>query len=212
MKTSENKIIRYKDDVVSIKLLIPSSYPECENVLILNLTFHNNNNKISNINKELILNEIHLITIQNIGNEILFDVFEYLRGKKYEEISSSDFHEENNEDKNNRENKIENNIENEVIDDDVYEKDEDYYNLKAHDNLKNNHTSENEKITIKKKMNIFHGEQITEQKSRFISHFAYVTSTDEVKQFREEIVTDKKYGRATHNIFAYRFICPTTGG
>ena len=34
---------------------------------------------------------------------------------------------------------------------------------------------------------------------------------DEVEQFRASIVSDRRYSRATHNIFAYRFTCPRTG-
>ena len=59
---------------------------------------------------------------------------------------------------------------------------------------------------------IFHGEPITERHSVFQSHMAFVSSMDEVLSFRNAISTDKKYARATHNIFAYRFECPQTHG
>ena len=33
----------------------------------------------------------------------------------------------------------------------------------------------------------------------------------DVETFRDMICQDKKYAKATHNIFAYRFTCPRTG-
>ncbi len=78
------------------------------------------------------------------------------------------------------------------------------------------------------KLKIVHGPITTELKSSFQSHAAAVSSLDDVMLFREIVLDDKrvilrKYwfnamsdfcfqvARATHNIFAYRFICPTTG-
>jgi hypothetical protein len=52
---------------------------------------------------------------------------------------------------------------------------------------------------------IIHGPVTIERKSVFQSHFAYVSSMEQVLEFRRVVVTDKKYSRATHNIFAYRF-------
>lgn len=60
-------------------------------------------------------------------------------------------------------------------------------------------------------LEVFHGPTITEQKSSFQSHFAIVHSMDEVYRFRDLVYEDKKFARATHNIFAYRFTCPKTG-
>jgi hypothetical protein len=58
---------------------------------------------------------------------------------------------------------------------------------------------------------VVHGEFMTFKKSTFQSHFARVSSMDEVNLFRMEVLSDKRVARATHNIFAYRFIDPATG-
>ena len=57
---------------------------------------------------------------------------------------------------------------------------------------------------------ILHGEPLHDRRSVFQAHLAFVSSMDEVRSFREAILSDKKFARATHNIFAYRFECPTT--
>jgi hypothetical protein len=59
-------------------------------------------------------------------------------------------------------------------------------------------------------LEVFHGPITTEQKSSFQAHFAFVYSMDEVNLFRDIVYEDKRVARATHNIFAYRFICPKT--
>lgn len=60
-------------------------------------------------------------------------------------------------------------------------------------------------------LHIIHGPVTTESKSSFQSHFAMVTSLEEVQLFRSVVYEDKRVARATHNIFAYRFTCPHTG-
>eukprot|EP01039_Chlorochromonas_danica_P010991 gene10992-12238_t len=62
-----------------------------------------------------------------------------------------------------------------------------------------------------KQLEVFHGPVTMESKSSFQSHFAIVHSMEEVHLFRDIVYEDKKVARATHNIFAYRFTCPTTG-
>lgn len=62
-----------------------------------------------------------------------------------------------------------------------------------------------------KLLEVFHGPVTIESKSSFQSHFAIVHSMEEVHLFRDMVYEDKKVARATHNIFAYRFTCPTTG-
>jgi len=57
---------------------------------------------------------------------------------------------------------------------------------------------------------IYHSEPVIEKKSVFISHFAVVTNLEEVQEFREFLLGDKKLARATHNIFCYRFSVPGT--
>lgn len=58
---------------------------------------------------------------------------------------------------------------------------------------------------------VIHGPITTETKSSFQSHFAEVHSMEDVRIFRQIVLSDKKVARATHNIFAYRFTCPKTG-
>jgi len=55
------------------------------------------------------------------------------------------------------------------------------------------------------------GPATVERKSTFISHLSAVRSMEEVQEFRALVTTDKRFARATHNIFAYRFTCPSTG-
>ena len=52
---------------------------------------------------------------------------------------------------------------------------------------------------------IFHSIPYTEKRSTFQAHFSRVNSMEEVIRFRTEILSDSKYKKATHNIFAYRF-------
>jgi putative IMPACT (imprinted ancient) family translation regulator len=59
-------------------------------------------------------------------------------------------------------------------------------------------------------MTLYHGEVTTEKRSAFQAHFAYVHSMEEVDEFRGCILGDKRFSRATHNIFAYRFESPDT--
>jgi hypothetical protein len=60
-------------------------------------------------------------------------------------------------------------------------------------------------------IDIIHGEPYTDRKSTFKAHIARVSSIEDVKKFRSVVLSDKKVARATHNIFAYRFICAQTG-
>lgn len=58
---------------------------------------------------------------------------------------------------------------------------------------------------------IFHSTALVERKSTFIAHICEVRTIEQVREFRNSVLADKRYGRATHNIFAYRFTCPITG-
>lgn len=60
-------------------------------------------------------------------------------------------------------------------------------------------------------LNIIHGPVTTEQKSSFQAHICSVRSMDDVAEFRTLVLSDKRVARATHNIFAYRFSCDSTG-
>ena len=57
-------------------------------------------------------------------------------------------------------------------------------------------------------LDIYHGDIIEERKSKFQAHFAKVNSVEEVISFKRAICEDSKCSKATHNIFAYRFLCP----
>lgn len=61
-------------------------------------------------------------------------------------------------------------------------------------------------------LTVIHGPLSMEQKSSFQSHFAVVHSMEEVEEFKQIVLSDKKIARATHNIFAYRFTCPNGTG
>lgn len=58
---------------------------------------------------------------------------------------------------------------------------------------------------------IYHSVALVERKSTFIAHCCEVRSMDQVREFRCIVLADKRYGRATHNIFAYRFTCAVSG-
>ena len=59
---------------------------------------------------------------------------------------------------------------------------------------------------------VIHGPVSVEQKSSFQSHFAVVRSMQDVDEFKQSVLSDKRIARATHNIFAYRFTCPNGTG
>jgi hypothetical protein len=54
---------------------------------------------------------------------------------------------------------------------------------------------------------VIHGPIMVEQKSSFQSHIAEVHSMEDVLQFKQAVLSDKRVARATHNIFAFRFTC-----
>lgn len=56
---------------------------------------------------------------------------------------------------------------------------------------------------------IFHGETIADRKSIFQGHAARVENVEQVKAVLAALRTDRKIERATHNMFAYRFIDKT---
>jgi len=58
---------------------------------------------------------------------------------------------------------------------------------------------------------IVHGPPVTERRSVFQAHCCPVTSLAEVEIFRSIVLSDKKVGAATHNIFAYRFVVDNSG-
>lgn len=54
-------------------------------------------------------------------------------------------------------------------------------------------------------LEIFHSIPYTERKSTFQAHFSRVSSIEDVNLFRHVILSNSKFMKATHNIFAYRF-------
>ena len=210
MLTEDVKFLQYEDINVLLKLSIPFLYPENASVTIISLSFHNIKNNVSNDNKLLISNEINMIIERNKGEETLFDVINHLRENSYVTntniINTSiigNFENKNkNDDENENENENENNFMNiaQEIQFDSREKKD--WKITS---------SKMQPIEESSSLRIFHGEITTEKKSRFLSHFAYVNNMEEIKEFRENILNDKKCSTATHNIFAFRFICPVTG-
>ena len=86
----QQRIVQYKDDFCAIKLSIPVDYPTCEenNVSVVDLSFYDNNRRISNENVVRQLEEI-IAANTAAGKETLFDVCEYLRGKSYIEDNNN---------------------------------------------------------------------------------------------------------------------------
>lgn len=60
-------------------------------------------------------------------------------------------------------------------------------------------------------IDVIHGPVTIENQSQFQAHLSTVSSMEDVFRFRESILCDRKVARATHNVFAYRYTCSTTG-
>jgi hypothetical protein len=171
-----------------MKLSIPLSYPEKFCVTILNLSFHSTDNTISNDSKVLISNELDVILSRNNGEEVLFDAINYLRERiSVQELSGT------------REQRRETGA--------------DLESTGCISTSDSEFSSSNVQYSApSQSIRVYHGEVTVEKKSQFLSHFAFVSSMEEVNEFRQIILADKKCSRATHNIFAFRFLCPHTGG
>lgn len=193
------KFIQYEDENVSLKLSIPSSYPENGSVTVISMSFRNINSSVSNDRKLLINSEIESIIERNKGEETLFDVINHLRENTY--ITDEDTMDELS-------------VKSGLKDENIEDIETPFSESECNNTEKNNwerSSSKTQKIKECSSLIIFHGEITTEKKSRFLSHFAYVNNMAEVKEFREIILSDKKCATATHNIFAFRFICPISG-
>lgn len=57
---------------------------------------------------------------------------------------------------------------------------------------------------------IYHGEPLIDRKSVFQAHVAPVHSVDDVMNVLATLKSDRKISRATHNMYAYRIIIPST--
>jgi hypothetical protein len=168
--------------------LVPFFYIEniSEKIIIMNLKFYNNGYIITS--KLSICSDIDDIMLNNEGEEVLFIIIEYLKNEIY--LKKNEFFEKKN-----------------------FEKKSDLDNEKVIENFINdndndgNNSNANEDISII----INHSKILVEKKSQFLSHFSYVYNMADVNIFKNTIFNDKKYGSATHNIFAYRFTCELTG-
>eukprot|EP00605_Chrysophyceae_sp_TOSAG23-4_P000318 GSChrysophyteH1.ASY1.ANO1.363.1 assembled CDS len=60
-------------------------------------------------------------------------------------------------------------------------------------------------------LNIAHSEPVVDRKSVFVGHACAVNNMEDVEQFKEQLLSDKKIAKATHNILAYRFTSDETG-
>ena len=195
----QRRVIKYKDDLCTLKLSIPLLYPSCEDsnsVSLVTLTFQGKTCKISSDSKLDVQRNIEAIIDANAGNETLFDVIEFVRGRTYLDESVGMSTEDDCggagvSDEGTKTNGDEQQEEQEQV-------------ATAIETNKTTSCSGDD-------IEIIHGEVTTERKSQFLSHLAFVTSMEEVDSFRAVIVSDKRYSRATHNIFAYRFTCPRTG-
>lgn len=193
-RNDDNKVIRYENEDFSISLLIPLSYIEeiSEKIVIMNLKFHNNGYIMTS--KVAIRSAIDDLLQNNDGEEILYIIIEHLKNEIY--IKKNEYFEKN----------------------ETCEKIEKISNIDILDNEKepenlvyNNDNHANDYINEDKSMVINHSKILVEKKSQFLSHFSYVYSMDDVNNFKNTIFNDKKYSSATHNIFAYRFTCESTG-
>ena len=190
----QRRIVKYKDEFCTLKLSIPVSYPNCgdlSSVCLTSLTFQGTECKISSDNKVAVQRAIEDIIAANAGNETLFDVIEFVRGRTYLEESIGQLLGEECED----------------LGDEGRTKDESDPVVASVFRLPPMATD----TSTSNILEVIHGEVTMERKSQFQAHLSFVTSMDEVDHFRSTIVADKRYARATHNIFAYRFTCPRTG-
>lgn len=175
------RLVRYRDDACAIKFSLPSSYPDGERPFVASLTFYGSECRVNAEGKTVVLKEIEGLVEGNAGVETLFDVIEYLRGRSFMPQTKDGG----------------------VAADTV------------------SPISSNDEIVFRAPLppvaaavavSVISGDTTTERKSQFQAHLAFVRSMDEVEAFRYQVcVLDKRCARATHNIFAYRFTCPTTG-
>ena len=221
---------------MNLKLSVPIAYYEAntDEITIINLSFHRIDNNVSNDQKMCVYNEIKLMIEENNNEEVLFSIIEYLRGEDYlnendeRSVFQDNFENESSiigksksviltdhcdlklesscspQKKANIESKIgsQEEIKTEIETETYAQNQEKSFYIEGN---KSKNTSKVETLKI------FHGIPAFEKKSQFLSHFAFVSSLDHVNEFRNMIIHDKKYIRATHHIFAYRFICPSTG-
>eukprot|EP00746_Dinoflagellata_sp_MGD_P133652 gnl/MRDRNA2_/MRDRNA2_67397_c0_seq2.p1 gnl/MRDRNA2_/MRDRNA2_67397_c0~~gnl/MRDRNA2_/MRDRNA2_67397_c0_seq2.p1 ORF type:complete len:191 (-),score=18.55 gnl/MRDRNA2_/MRDRNA2_67397_c0_seq2:186-758(-) len=61
------------------------------------------------------------------------------------------------------------------------------------------------------KVEIFHSETILDRKSSFQGHLAHVNSAAQVSWAHRQILSNKSFASAKHNIFAYRYRCKERG-
>ena len=226
---------------MNLKLSVPIAYYEAntDEITIINLSFHRIDNNVSNDQKMCVYNEIKLMIEENNNEEVLFSIIEYLRGEDYlnendeKSVFQDNFENESSiigksksviltdhcdlklesscspQKKTNIESKIGCQEETKTeIETEIHSQNQRKSSYVEENKVEKNKSKNTSKVETLK---IFHGIPAFEKKSQFLSHFAFVSSLDHVNEFRNMIIHDKKYIRATHHIFAYRFICPSTG-
>lgn len=68
----------------------------------------------------------------------------------------------------------------------------------------------NENKTDKKKVDIYHSEFLTIKKSKFQAHLCKINNLQDIYEFKEELLKNRKIKKATHNILVYRLFNPNT--
>jgi hypothetical protein len=131
--------------------------------------------------KKCAANELEKLLYDSIGNVILFSVIEAIKERFADAITDNDTTRTS------------------------------LLQTRDAENVINNKSSSIHFNIARSVLNVRHGPVRTEQKSSFQSHFSIVHSMEDVHLFRDIVCDDKKVSRATHNIFAYRFTCPSSG-
>ena len=179
------RVVRYHDDACAVKVSLPPTYPADgggdERPTVTGLAFLGPECRVNAEGKVAVLREIEAIVTGNAGAETLFDVIEYLRGRSYAPTPSNDTF-----------------TIAEAAEETVFRPPTTPAPALAPAPVPT--------------VAVISGETTTDRKSQFQAHLAFVRSLDDVAAFRYQVcVLDKRCARATHNIFAYRFTCPTTG-
>jgi putative IMPACT (imprinted ancient) family translation regulator len=127
--------------------------------------------------------EAFLISQFQPGNEILFDVIEFMRNLVDSESDPND-------------NFVEHEHEDNCVEDKMV-----HSTSWTDDEVDVNHSGKN----LCSNICIMHGEPIVVKKSIFVAHVARVNTAEELNSFHATVLSDKRVSRATHNIFAFRY-------
>lgn len=182
----DTKLTYTIDNECTVHINVPPEYPSGASLTYtIDLIKSNEKNRI--LQEELKV-AMDLILKEHNEEEVLFNLIECIR-EKFEMATNLEF------DDNSRDDDRSGNGPNEQ--------------WRGEDSLDDNGAESH--VEIAASIQIFHGKPYVERKSTFIPHFAYVTNMDQVEAFKREIITDSKFSKATHNIFAYRYTCTERG-